>query len=213
MLKITGAGGAPNTIVVSQTADHQSLTASLSFPWRTANRTYNLTVPFSRGIRLIVINGGNKSDSITIDQTNGAFSILTKIYTHNGNDTVTGGDEPDYVKVGNGIDVVSSGEGNDSLFAGLGPDTLIGGNGNDQIHAGPGRDAIVAGNGTDAFIDPFGHNTITAGTGHDVYILKDIKLDPTNFDSKKDIWKPYKGNSSDNHLVGNIVNGVLDYLL
>jgi Ca2+-binding RTX toxin-like protein len=211
VLSIHGSGGSENTIVVSVTPDHQSLSAYLAYPFRGKIRVNTLTVPFSRGIRLIAINGGNRSDSITIDQSNGSIPILTRIWTGNGNDTVVGGDEPDHIKLGNGIDQVTTGNGADILLAGSGPDTMVAGNGNDTIHAGPGNDVIVAGNGTDAFLDPFGHNTITAGTGHDLYVLKNINLDPTNFQADKDTWKPFPTKHGDSTTT-QVVDDILDYL-
>jgi Ca2+-binding RTX toxin-like protein len=211
VLNIRGSRGSANTIVVSVTPDHQALSAHLSYAFRGKIRTDDLVVPFSRGIRLIDIVGGNQSDSITIDQTNGSFPILTRIWTGNGNDTVVGGDEPDHIKLGNGIDQVTTADGNNIIEAGRGPDTIVAGDGNDTIHAGPGGDVIVAGNGTDAFVDPFGHNTITAGTGHDLYVLKDIHLDPTNFQTDKDTWKPFPTTHGQS-TVSQIVDDVLGYL-
>jgi Ca2+-binding RTX toxin-like protein len=212
VLTVRGSGGSADTIVVGVTPDHLDLSAHLSFAFRGKIRSYELDVPFSRGIRLINLIGGNQSDLITVDQTNGSFPVLTRIWTGNGNDTVMAGDEPDHIRMGNGIDQVSTGDGDDIVLAGRGPDTMVAGNGNDTLHAGPGHDLIVAGNGNDAFVDPFGHNSITAGAGHDLYVVKDIRLDPTNFQSSKDTWKPFPSKKNGDSAVSQIVNDVLGYL-
>jgi len=211
VLSINGSGKEPNTITFGLAPGGQSIYAELSYPTPKGQiYTESVTYPLTRKFRMVSVNGGNKSDSITVDQTNGPFNILTHINTHNGNDTVTGGAEADKVVLGNGIDVVNSGDGNDSLFAGKGPDTLVGGNGNDQLHSGPRHDTLIAGNGDNIFVDPYGHTTLQGGTGHDLYILIDFRLDPdNNYNAAKDKIKKYvpptKPNST-NQLINNILN-------
>jgi Ca2+-binding RTX toxin-like protein len=214
VLSINGAAKEPNTIEFGLSPGGQSIYVELSYP-TAKGLIYNdaITYPLTRKFRMVNVNGGNASDSITVDQTNGIFTILTHINTHNGNDTVTGGAEADRVILGNGIDVVNSGDGNDSLFAGKGHDTLIGGDGNDQLHSGPGHDALIAGNGDNIFVDPYGHTTLQGGSGHDTYILTDLRLDPdNNYDPAKDKIKKYVPPSSPNstqQLLNSLLN---DYL-
>jgi hypothetical protein len=212
-LIVVGSPVEPNTIVVGLTPGGQSVEAQLSYPTKKGVKSFDLTVPMSKDIRGVSIAGGHLADSITVDQTNGSFMIPTHISTGNGNDTVIAGDEPDVIKCGNGADSVNSGQGNDTLQAGGGYDTLVGGDGNDKFYAGPHYDVIVGGNGTDTFVDRFGHNTIMGGTGHDLYILNNIFLDDTNFQSDKDTWKQYGGTPAKKSLVSNIIGDVEDYLL
>jgi Ca2+-binding RTX toxin-like protein len=183
---------APSTIEVGLNPGGASVYADISYNTRKGPYTQTRTFPLSDAIRLLSINGGNASDSITIDQTNGSFPIATRINTHNGNDTVTGGDEPDTIRCGNGIDDINSGNGNDVVYAGRGPDTLVGGNGDDTLHAGRGGDMLVTGSGNSVLIDPYGHNTLLGGSGNDTYVLKNIRLDPDNtYDPAKDTLRKY----------------------
>ena len=210
VLSINGAMREPNTITFGLAPGGQSIYAELSYPTNNGIRTESATYPLSRKFRMVSVNGGNQADLITVDQTNGSFPILTHINTHNGNDTVTTGDEPDRIVLGNGIDSVNSGDGNDTLFSGRGHDTLVGGNGDDQLHSGQGHDTLIAGNGNNIFVDPFGHTTLQGGSGHDVYILIDFRLDPdNNYNPAKDKIKKYIPPSEPNNtqqLINNILN-------
>jgi Ca2+-binding RTX toxin-like protein len=212
VLAINGAMNEPDTIMFGLAPGGQSIYAELSYPTAKGLYSKTMTFPLSRNFRMVSVNGGNKADVITVDQTNGSFPILTHINTHNGNDTVVTGDEPDKVVLGKGVDSVTTGNGSDSLFAGAGPDTLVGGNGNDQLHAGPGHDTLIAGNGNNIFVDPYGHTTLQGGTGHDTYILIDFRLDPdNNYNPAKDKIKKYVPPSSGNstsQTVQNILSSV-----
>ena len=211
VLSVIGAAKSPNTITVGLLPGGSAIYATLSYPMKKG--TYNLTrdYPLTDNFRLINIGGGNSSDLITIDQTNGSFPIVTHINTHNGNDTVMGGDEPDKITAGSGIDAIMSGNGNDSLYGGRGPDTLVGGDGNDVIHGGPGHDLLWGGDGNDTFVDPFGHDTLHGGAGHDTYVLKSIFLDPdNNFSRTKDTLKKYVPPSSNSDSIeSQILSGLL----
>jgi hypothetical protein len=213
ILIVNGYPTERNTIIVGMTPDDQSVEAQLSYTTKKGPQNFELTVPLGKDIRMVSITGGHLSDVIMIDQTNAPFTITTHIATGNGNDTIVGGDENDSVKCGNGSDYVNTGQGNDTLLAGGGSDTMIAGDGNDRFYAGPGYDSITGGNGTDAFVDRFGHNTLMGGTGHDLYILKNIYLDDTDFQSDKDTWKQYGGTQSSNSLVNEIVGDLENYLL
>jgi Ca2+-binding RTX toxin-like protein len=213
VLAINGAGNQPNTITFGLNPGGQSIYAQVSYPTPKGIRTESATYPLSRKFRMVSVNGGNKADIITVDQTNGSFPILTHINAHNGSDTITTGDEPDRIVLGNGTDSVVTGNGNDTLFAGKGHDTLMAGNGNDQLHAGPGHDTLIAGNGNNIFVDPYGHTTLQGGSGHDTYILIDFRLDPdNNYNPAKDKIKKYVPPSQPNNTQQLINNIVSDYL-
>jgi Ca2+-binding RTX toxin-like protein len=211
VVSIIGATGQPNTITVGLLPGDSSLYATYSYPTNKGIVSKTKDYPLIPRIRQIKIVGGNKSDVITIDQTNGSFPIATNILTHNGNDTVVGGDEPDRIVCGNGIDSVNSGDGNDTLLAGTGPDTLIGGNGNDQLRSGRGHDTLETGNGDSSFTDPYGNTTLIGGTGHDTYILKSLALDPdNNYSPSKDTLRKYVPPAPADNTLKNILNGLLD---
>jgi Ca2+-binding RTX toxin-like protein len=211
VLNVVGATGQPNTLTVGLLPGDTSIYATFSYPTNKGVVSKTKDYPLGKKLRQIRIVGGNKSDLITIDQTNGSFPIATIILTHNGNDIVVGGDEPDKITCGNGIDSVNSGDGNDTLLAGTGSDTLIGGNGNDQLHSGRGHDTLESGNGSSSFTDPYGNTTVLGGSGHDTYILKSLALDPdNNYSPTKDTLRKYVPPSAPNDMLKNILNGLLD---
>jgi Ca2+-binding RTX toxin-like protein len=214
ILSVHGAGGWPNTITVGLAPGGQSIEATVSYVTPKTTVTQTKTFALAK-VRLLVIDGGNKADSITIDQTNGPFPRQAVIRSHNGNDTVLGGDESDKIILGTGVDVVNSGSGNDSIFAGRGPQTLVGGAGNDIFHGGSGPDDIQAGNGNNTLVDPVGGDTMMAGTGNDTFIVKNIKLNPVNdYDPTKDKLKKYVPPSTDSSSAGqSILNDLLDSYL
>ncbi len=189
VLAVNGAMNEPDTIMFGLAPGGQSIYAELSYPTAQGLYSKTMTFPMSRN-----------------------FPILTHINTHNGNDTVVTGDEPDKVVLGKGVDSVTTGNGSDSLFAGAGSDTLVAGNGDDQLHAGPGHDTLIAGNGNNIFVDPYGHTTLQGGTGHDTYILIDFRLDPdNNYNPAKDKIKKYvppSSGSSTSQTVQNILSSV-----
>ena len=193
VLNVRGNPAAPNTITVGLAPGGTSIYADISWPTRKKVMTQTATFAISRGILQVTINGGNRADLITIDQTNGSFPIKTVILSHNGNDTVTAGDEPDKIVLGNGTDVVNSGNGKDNMYAGLGTDTLIGGSGNDVFHGSSrGHTNMIGGDGSNIFVDPHGTDTILGGSGKDTFILKNIQLDPdNNYDPAKDTIEQY----------------------
>jgi Ca2+-binding RTX toxin-like protein len=212
IINVGGAPKAPNTITVGLNPGGASVFAELSYPTKKGTFSQTKSFALTSKIRWINIVGGNASDLITVDQTNGTVPLVVRVTTHNGNDTVIGGAESDRVVCGNGIDEVMSGDGNDILLAGGGPDTLVAGNGNDQLHSGPGHDLLVAGNGNNTFVDPYGHVTLQGGTGHDTYILKSIQLDPVNnYTPGKDTLQHYVPPKGPNMLLNDILNGLLDY--
>jgi len=67
----------------------------------------------------------------------------TKILAGNGNDTVIGSSENEYIKGGNGEDVLSGGAGHDDIRGDNGNDVMIGGAGNDILNGGGGTDLVV----------------------------------------------------------------------
>jgi Ca2+-binding RTX toxin-like protein len=212
IINVGGAAKVPNTITVGLNPGGTSVFAELSYPMKKGTFSQTKSFALTSKIRWFNIAGGNASDLITVDQTNGTLPLVVRIATHNGNDTVLGGAEPDRIVCGNGIDAIMSGDGNDTMQAGRGPDTLVGGNGNDQLHSGPGHDMLVAGNGNNRFVDPFGHVTLHGGSGHDTYVVKSILLDPVNnYTPGKDTLQHYVPPQGPNTLLSDILNGIFDY--
>jgi Ca2+-binding RTX toxin-like protein len=134
-------------------------------------------------IARIVINAGNGSDSVRIDEINGSFSdsIPTTIDGGNGNDRLVGGAGAGTVLGGNGNDnligggagTLTGGNGDDTLAGGTGAETLLGGNGDDSIDGNRGNDVAFMGNGDDTFIwDPGdGSDTVEGQNGKDTMVF------------------------------------------
>ncbi len=179
-LKVLGSGGFANTITVGLSADQQSVDVNISY---TAAHGVPMVITGAypvAGMKSVQIVGGAKADSISIDQTNGSFSIPTAIFGEAGNDTIYGGDEPDYVAGGFGNDYINGGAGNDSLFGNAGADTLIGGPGNDQLHGQSGRNYLEGDDGNDTLFAAVGHDTLLAGSGNNVFSVQTLKTHPDN---------------------------------
>jgi Ca2+-binding RTX toxin-like protein len=183
VLRVNGSEIAANTIVVGTDVANTAVTVSIhSLASSGVAKEINDSFPLSLGINKIVINGGSRADTITIDQTLRPFAIATKIDGGNGNDTINAGDENDTIDGGNGNDIISAGNGdnivrggngNDSLTAGTGNDRINGGNGNDSISAGDGNDTLLGGNGNDLLDAGAGDDLVYGGTGNDMLLGDD----------------------------------------
>src|ERR1019366_2821435 len=93
VLNVVGSSAA-NTITVGLSPDQQSVVATISFQTpRGGPQQITHSFP-AAGIREVIIRGGPAADLITVDQSNGSFTIPTLIFAGSGNDSVYGGDEP-----------------------------------------------------------------------------------------------------------------------
>jgi hypothetical protein len=108
---------------------------------------------FARGdVSTIKVKGGNRNDSIRVDDANGAFtdSIPTTITGGPGSDTLQGGQvqvaaENETFNGGPGNDLVDGGKGNDTAYLGEGNDTF-------RWDNGEGSDVIEGQDGTDRML-------------------------------------------------------------
>src|SRR5829696_4440592 len=108
---------------------------------------------FDRGdVNAINIRGGNRNDSLRVDDANGAFtdSIPTTIAGGPGNDSLEGGQvqiaaENETFIAGPGNDLVDGGKGNDTAYLGSGNDTF-------RWDNGEGSDVIEGQDGTDTML-------------------------------------------------------------
>jgi len=108
---------------------------------------------FDRGdVNAINIRGGNRNDSLRVDDANGAFtdSIPTTIAGGPGNDSLEGGQvqiaaENETFIAGPGNDLVDGGKGNDTAYLGSGNDTF-------RWDNGEGSDVIEGQQGTDTML-------------------------------------------------------------
>lgn len=86
----------------------------------------DFSVPRARFDRIEVVGAGG-ADTITIDESNGAFTD----------------DHPTALDGGSGNDVLTAGSGSQVIFGGTGNDIIDGGPGADAVDAGPGDDTIT----------------------------------------------------------------------
>ncbi|WP_319826022.1 calcium-binding protein [Thalassovita sp.] len=86
-----------------------------------------------------------------------------------GDDTLTGGDGKDKIRVGAGDDEIDGADGNDRLLGQKGNDTLSGGNGNDRLKGHSGDDSLDGGDGNDRLKGNGGDDTLDGGNGSDHY--------------------------------------------
>ena len=116
---------------------------------------------------LIQIFGGAGSDTLSVDETNGALPNAN-LFGGAGNDVLTGGSGNDQLFGGAGDDVLNGKGGDDLLFGGAGDDTLTGGAGNDQLFGEAGNDRFIwnPGDGSDVVDGGSGADTLEVNGGN-----------------------------------------------
>ena len=192
-LTVTGSGSIGNTITVGLAPGGQSVVATVAYDtgggMTATPHLISKTVALS-GLKRLHITGSAGADTITIDQTNGSFTVPATITGGAGNDTITCGDEPDRVYGDAGSDSINGGAGNDFLFGGKGADALIGGPGNDYLAGDGNTDYLEGDAGNDTLHDAVGPDTVLGGTGDNVFEIHSLKRDADNdFDPSTDKLK------------------------
>jgi Ca2+-binding RTX toxin-like protein len=101
---------------------------------------------------LIQVSGLGGSDTIALDQANGALP-QAHLFGGAGNDTMTGGAGNDQLFGEDDNDTLLGAGGFDFLFGGAGNDTLTGGDADDQVFGDAGNDRMIwnPGDDTDLF--------------------------------------------------------------
>jgi Ca2+-binding RTX toxin-like protein len=161
VLVVTGNQKSANTITVGLSPGGTSIDVTVNG---------NLSTFTATDVKKVRIYGGKEADTITINETNGAFMYPTFIDGEAGNDVIIGGSGPEIIVSGKGKDSITVGNGNDYVF-GHGGDTITAGSGNDVVIGGAttsiGDDSITLGNGNDTVFGLAGGDTITLGSGND----------------------------------------------
>jgi Ca2+-binding RTX toxin-like protein len=111
------------------------------------------------------LSGGLGNDSITAGNQ-GDF-----LYGNEGNDTLQGGSSQDYIAGGDGNDSLFGQDDDDYLMGGAGNDKLDGGSGNDELEGGDGNDTLIGGDGHDTLDGGNGKDVLTGGAGEDIFIF------------------------------------------
>ncbi|MGF1560724.1 MAG: calcium-binding protein [Geminicoccaceae bacterium] len=96
------------------------------------------------------------------------------IYGLGGDDTLSGGDGDDRLYGGSGNDNLDGGSGDDRLDGGSGNDSLVGGSGDDSLLGGSGSDSLDGGAGDDSLRGGSGNDQLTGGIGNDVMYIEDV---------------------------------------
>jgi Ca2+-binding RTX toxin-like protein len=137
----------------------------------------------------VVITGYDGNDLIQIVQPNGQIidpSISIEMYGNNGNDTLIGGDGPEYMDgqagndsiVGNGgNDTLHGSDGNDTILGGAGSDLIVGGAGSDQLRGGGGNDSLYGQQNADSLWGGAGSNFLNGGGGADTIYARNSRQD------------------------------------
>lgn len=95
-------------------------------------------------------------------------------------ETITTGEQDDYVMAHGGDDIISAGEGNDIVRGDAGDDIIFGGEGNDQLGGDAGNDVVFGGEGDDTILgwetapsdDTYFGDDVDGGTGIDTLSLE-----------------------------------------
>ena len=205
-LVVTGAGSG-NTITVGLAPGGATVVSTDTYTAGKKAVTITKSFPVA-GLTGLRVTGGPHADTITIDQTNGAFPVPATLIGGAGNDVITGGNEDDSILGNAGADLLNGGIGNDTIYGGPGNDTLIGSDGDDFLCGQGGHDLLLGGNGNDTLYDAVGPDTIYGGAGDDLFEIHSLKKDTTDYDSATDTLKivqpPSQNNSNDGGILGTL---------
>lgn len=156
-LVLDGTGGA--IIVVRRDRDHSSKlyfgidNSGVKFP--------------AASIKRLEIYGGDRSNCITLDESNGLIGVPVTLFGGDGDDTLIGDLSAATFDGGDGNDSILGSSKADVVLGGAGNDTVIGGKGNDTINGGAGDDFIRGSAGNDSLFDDSGVNNIDGEDGVD----------------------------------------------
>jgi Ca2+-binding RTX toxin-like protein len=187
VLVVRGNASTANTITVGLASDDTTIDVTLNGALSTFTRS---------DVRKLRLFGGTAADTLSIDETNGAFVLPTFIDGRGGGDTINGGSGNELIIAGKGAAHITVGNGNDTIL-GHGDDVITAGNGNDLIVGGStgvtGDDAITVGSGNDTVFSLAGNDTVTLGSGGDVVWANG---DTINAGSGNDIIRENKLNNN-----------------
>ncbi|NBP88241.1 MAG: calcium-binding protein, partial [Planctomycetia bacterium] len=126
-----------------------------------ATKAYPGSVSFVTGSFASFIDGGDGNDSI---------------YGTADRDYLAGGFEADYIETGDGGDFVNAGPGNDGVIVAAGNAEVYLGDGNDIVDGGDGENWIEGGPGDDKIFARGGSDTVYGGSTARSYELRQIDL-------------------------------------
>ncbi|MGB3245304.1 MAG: S8 family serine peptidase [Sulfitobacter sp.] len=121
------------------------------------------------------------------------------VYAFGGNDSITGNAGGDYLYGYDGNDTIDGGADNDYINGLNDNDSLIGGAGDDTIYGGSGNDVVLGGTGTDTLFGGNGDDTLNGG----------LFKDSVNGDAGNDLFQITGGDFGDD-IDGGADNDTLD---
>jgi len=133
----------------------------------------------------VTIKGQAGNDTISV-----TAGVAASLYGGDGNDSLKGGDEPDFFSGGNGVDVVDYSARTENLTIGIGTvaddgaagehdnvfndvERVYGGSGNDSITGSAGDNALFGNGGNDTLTGGGGVDALFGGDGNDTLRAKD----------------------------------------
>lgn len=173
----SGAGGSvPNspeshTINVMPNVAHTIVIRDDSDPNNNRSQVTidGVTSSFMNPLTHLIINGGSRNDTISIQSLDPAFAAKIIINGNAGNDRMDASAIAESVQLSGdaGNDTLIGGSGADTIQGGNDLDSLVGNGGNDQISGGAGRDTIVGGHGDDTLDGGSENDNLSGNTGND----------------------------------------------
>ncbi len=169
-----------------------------------------------REVERVTFDGSNSNDVVDVSATNAFYNDLEG---NDGDDTLKGGSDADYIYGEEGNDTLSGNGGRDYLYGGVGNDTLDGGENDDYLDPGTGADQIVGGTGTDElYLDyrdaatgvtvTYNSATGTTSDGKTIREVERITFDGSNNNDVVDVsatstfYNDLEGNGGDDTLRG-----------
>jgi Ca2+-binding RTX toxin-like protein len=189
VLRVHGTAGGGNEITVGYNAGKTAIDVHIESTNRLGvAKSFDASFPLdTKTITSVVVRGGNRADTISVQDANGEFLLPTRLNGLRGDDTITGGAGDDTLVGHFGNDMLVGLGGNDSLHGGKGSDTERGGEGNDTIWGGLGDDILNGEAGDDRLGGILGTNVMIGGDGADEFLARAEDQNPdTDFADGED---------------------------
>ena len=178
-LKVVGDADSANSILVADSADGSTVEVAVQTTDALGVTTvWGMCFPKSLGFTKVSVRGGNRFDSIRVDQTAGPFTMPMRIDGRGDNDEIYSGDGDDVIVGGKGSDYIEAGAGDDTVFGDVDNDALFGMDGDDVLWGGRGDDYVDGGNGNDKLGGVLGTNQLIGGAGRDTFVVRSLAANP-----------------------------------
>lgn len=123
---------------------------------------------FPSQILYVEFHGGNGNDSFI----NHVEALPTLVFGDAGNDSLTGGDNFDFISGGAGNDTILGRAGNDTLNGNVGNDSMRGGSGDDDLYGDTGNDILYGEQGDDGVSSGDAGDSLYGNQGDDRFLVR-----------------------------------------